>query len=321
MEKQWLFGVDLGGTTIKMALFTAVGELVEKWEVPTNKDENGAHIPAQIAEEVAKKSSEKGIAKDSIGGIGIGVPGPVDAATGEVIIAVNLGWRNFNVKQTLEQLTELPVSIDNDANVAALGEAWRGAGAGEDNVVVITLGTGVGGGVIANGQIVRGTVGAAGEIGHISTNPREGESCGCGSKGCLELYASATGIARLAKRYAEKEEFNGTALKQFIETTGDVTAKDVFEHLAKEDALAKAVVEEVAFHLGLAISQVGGILNPTRVVVGGGVSRAGEALLAPVREVYNQYTFQAIKNSLSIHAATLGNDAGIYGAASLVKKG
>ncbi|MGL4820651.1 MAG: ROK family glucokinase [Bacilli bacterium] len=319
MEKQWLYGVDLGGTTIKMALFTIEGELAEKWEVPTDKSDSGNNIPTQIAEEVKKNAAAKGITLDAVKGIGLGVPGPVNAETGEVIQAVNLGWRNLSVKQMLEEASGLPVAIDNDANVAALGEAWRGAGNGEANVVVITLGTGVGGGVITNGSIVRGAVGAAGEIGHISTNPHGNHPCGCGSQGCLELYASATGIARLAKQRHEAGTFTESALHAFISETGDVTAKDVFEHVAKGDALAQDVVNEVAFHLGLAVSQVGGILNPSRIVIGGGVSRAGEALLQPVRDVFERYTFKAIKDSMSIHAATLGNDAGIYGAASLVK--
>ena len=199
---RYLFGVDVGGTTVKLGFFDADGNLLDKWEIPTRKEDNGGHILEDVAATIKEKLTRDSIALQDVVGVGLGVPGPVDDA-GMVYKAVNLGWGEFNVVKTLSNLLGLPVRAGNDANVAALGEMWKGGGQGYKNLVAVTLGTGVGGGVIVDGKVVAGNNGAAGEIGHITVNPGEKESCSCGRRGCLEQYASATGIVRYASRYLE----------------------------------------------------------------------------------------------------------------------
>lgn len=304
------FGVDVGGTTIKMGLFYENGHVLDKWEIKTRTVENGKHILPDIADSINEKIKEKSIQINDVIGIGIGVPGPVKA-DGTILNAVNLGWGVFNVAHELESLTNIKVKAGNDANVAALGEMWQGGGRGSKNMVMITLGTGVGGGIINNGEIITGTNGAGGEIGHIHVEDNEVDTCGCGKKGCLEQMASATGVVRLANR-ALKESDMPSVLRD-----GEISAKTVFDAVKAKDELAMSVAEQFGKYLGTALANVAVVTDPEVFVIGGGVSKAGEILLDYIKKHYEKRTFAACKNT-KFALATLGNDAGIYGAAKLV---
>ena len=311
---KYCFGVDVGGTTIKIGLFSPEGEVIEKWEIPTRTDNNGSNILPDIAGAILSKLKERGITKDEVIGVGIGVPGPVDDM-GMVYRAVNLGWDVMNINETLGGLLGLPVKAGNDANVAALGEMWCGGGKGYKDLVLATLGTGVGGGVITNGKIVTGSKGAGGEIGHIHIVDDEPEACGCGNHGCLEQYASATGIVRLANRKlaSTKEESVLRAAKE----ANELSAKAVFDAVKDGDKVACEIAEEFGMYLGKGFAMIGAVVNPEVFVLGGGVSKAGEILCDYVSKNYEKYAFHGCKNA-SFKLATLGNDAGIYGAAKLV---
>lgn len=307
---QYVFGVDIGGTTVKLGFFDVEGNLLEKWEIPTRTEEEGSHILPDIAESIKKKIDEKQVAIEDIVGVGVGAPGPIDSE-GVVHKAVNLGWGTFSIKKTLEDLLPVSVMAGNDANVAALGEMWKGGGQGSNDLIVVTLGTGVGGGIIIGGRVLTGAVGAGGEIGHIHLNDEETESCGCGNKGCLEQYASATGITRLAvKKLAQSSK--DSMLRQ-----GEVTAKTVFDAVKSKDELAMEVAEEFGKYLGDGLAAIAGVVNPETIVIGGGVSKAGEVLLGYIKPYYEKNVFHANRN-VKFTLATLGNDAGIYGAAKLV---
>ncbi|MED3725324.1 ROK family glucokinase [Priestia filamentosa] len=316
MEEKWLIGVDLGGTTVKLAFVNQYGEIIYKWEIPTDKSNQGHNIPTDIAKSIDEQLEKCGEIKAKIMGIGIGAPGPVKETNGSVDVAVNLGWNKFPLKDLLEVETGLPVFVDNDANIAAIGEMWKGAGEGAKDLLCVTLGTGVGGGIIAHGDIVRGVNGAAGEIGHITSIPEGGAPCNCGKTGCLETVASATGIVRLAK---EKIAENGNTTMQCFYEDGTLTAKEVFDCAREGDEVAKAVIEEVAFHLGLALANTANGLNPEKIVLGGGVSRAGDILLQSIKDRFNQFAFPRVAKGAEITIATLGNDAGVIGGAWLVK--
>ncbi|MEH7461176.1 ROK family glucokinase [Bacillus thuringiensis] len=319
MEEKWLVGVDLGGTTIKLAFINIYGEFIHKWEIPTNTSEQGKHITLDIAKAIDKKLQELGELKSKLAGIGMGAPGPVHVASGLIYEAVNLGWKNYPLKDLLEVETGLPVVVDNDANIAALGEMWKGAGEGSKDIVCMTLGTGVGGGVIINGEVVHGVSGAGGEIGHITVVTENGFACNCGKSGCLETVSSATGIVRVAMQKMQETD-ETSVLRSLLEQEGHITSKDVFEALAKGDALAKKVVEKVASYLGLAVANLASTLNPEKIVIGGGVSKAGDALLQPIQHYFEQYAFSRAVKSTKLAIATLGNDAGVIGGAWLVKK-
>ncbi|CAM4130807.1 glucokinase [Bacillus manliponensis] len=319
MEERWLVGVDLGGTTIKLAFINMYGEFLHKWEIPTNKEEAGKHITLDIAKAIDKKLQDLGELKHRLVGIGMGAPGPVQVTTGMIYEAVNLGWKNYPLKDLLEVETGLPVVVDNDANIAALGEMWKGAGEGAKDIVCMTLGTGVGGGVIANGEIVHGASGAGGEIGHITVVTENGFPCNCGKSGCLETVSSATGIVRVAmKKLQETDE--DSVLRSVLKQEGQLTSKDVFDALAEGDALAAQIVEKVASYLGLAVANLSSTLNPEKVVIGGGVSKAGDALIQPIQRYFEQYAFSRAFKSTKLAIATLGNDAGVIGGAWLVRK-
>ncbi len=318
MEDKWLVGVDLGGTTIKLAFITMYGEILHKWEIPTNISEQGKHITLDIAKAINKKLEELGEEKSKLIGIGMGAPGPVNVMTGLVYEAVNLGWKDYPLKDLLEVETGLPVIVDNDANIAALGEMWKGAGDGAKDLVCVTLGTGVGSGVIANGEIIHGVSGAAGEIGHLTVIPEGGASCNCGKTGCLETVASATGIVRIALEELTNSQ-EASILRQVKEEQGAVTAKDVFDAVRQGDALAEKIVNKVAFYLGLSIANISNALNPEKVVIGGGVSKAGDVLLEAVQRYFEQFAFVRVAKSTKLAIATLGNDAGVIGGAWLVK--
>lgn len=311
-----LLGIDLGGTTVKMAILTEDGDIQQKWSINTNILDEGSHIVPEIIESILHHLSLYNMTSDDFIGIGMGSPGTVDREKGTVIGAYNLNWKTLQpIKEQIEKATKIPFQIDNDANVAALGERWKGAGENSPDVTFITLGTGVGGGIIAEGQLLHGAVGAAGEIGHITVDP-DGFDCTCGKKGCLETVASATGVVRLARSMAE--EFAGNSkLKELLDDGQDVTSKTVFQLAEDGDHLALMVVDKVSFYLGLACGNIGNMLNPTDIVIGGGVSAAGEFLRERVQTYFDQFTFPQVRESTKIKLAQLGNDAGIIGAASL----
>lgn len=319
MSEKWIVGVDLGGTTTKLAFINSYGEIIHKWEIATDISNGGKNIIINIAKAIDEKLLSLEVNKDKLIGIGMGAPGPVNTKTGVIYNAVNLGWKNhFPLKDLLEVETSLQAVIDNDANCAALGEMWKGAGNGAKDIVCVTLGTGVGGGVITNGQIVQGISGAAGEIGHITSMPVNGAPCNCGKKGCLETIASATGIVRLALEKLNNGLTQGE-LYDHYQSQGTVTAKNVFDSARNGDKTAQNIIDEVAFHLGLVLANIGNTLNPEKIVLGGGVSRAGEVLLNPIKENFDRFSFPRVKESTEIAIATLGNDAGVIGAAWLIK--
>ncbi|MGN1378570.1 MAG: ROK family glucokinase [Dorea sp.] len=307
---KYCFGVDIGGTTVKIGLFTTEGELLEKWEIKTRTENKGEAILPDIAESLKRKMEEKGLDVQEMSGIGIGIPAPVDAK-GVVQNTANLGWGYKEVKREMEELTGLPVEAGNDANVAALGEMWLGAGKGRENMIMVTLGTGVGGGVIVNGRPLVGAHGAGGEIGHLCVNYEETEHCGCGKTGCLEQYASATGIARLARKRLEKDDADTVLRGRHL------SAKSVFDALKEGDKVAEEIVEEFGEYLGHALANLAAVTDPAVIVIGGGVSRAGEILLGYVEKNFQKKAFFSNKDTEFV-LATLGNDAGICGAAKLI---
>ena len=310
---KYCFGVDVGGTTVKLGLFDLEGNVQDKWEIITRTEENGKNILPDVAKSVLDKMAEKNIAKDEVAGIGIGVPGPVNDK-GVVLKAVNLGWDIMDVKEILGGLTGLAVQAGNDANVAALGEMWRGGGQGFENMVLVTLGTGVGGGIIVDGKVVAGFNGAGGEIGHITVNHDEIEACTCGQYGCLEQYTSATGIVRVAKRKLAKTN-DETSLRNFPE----LTAKDVFDEAKSGDAVALGLVDEVCGILGSTLSNIACVVNPEVVVIGGGVSKAGSILIESIQKHFVETSFHACRNTKFVIAG-LGNDAGMVIKQRLRKK-
>lgn len=307
---KYVFGVDIGGTTVKLGFFDTEGNILEKWEIPTRKDLGGKYILPDIAESITDKLMEKGISKEEVVGVGVGVPGPVDA-DGVVFKAVNLGWDIFSVSNTLGDLINLPVKAGNDANVAALGEMWKGGGKGHDDLVAVTLGTGVGGGIIVQGKLLAGATGAGGEIGHIHVEDNEEDRCGCGKKGCLEQYGSATGIVRIANRVLAATD-EASVLRE-----GELTAKSVCDAAKAKDAVAIKIMEQFGAYLGRGLAAIACVVNPEVFVIGGGVSKAGEMLFDYIRPHYEKYVFHGSKNT-KFALATLGNDAGIVGAARLV---
>lgn len=307
---QYVFGVDIGGTTVKLGLFDTEGNLLDKWEIPTRTEESGSYILPDIAKDIQRKIEEKQISKEMVVGVGVGAPGPIDNQ-GVVHRAVNLGWGVFSIKDTLEEILKVPVMAGNDANVAALGEMWKGGGQGSSDLIVVTLGTGVGGGIIVDGKILTGVTGAGGEIGHIHVEDNESETCGCGNVGCLEQYASATGVTRLANRKLKESE-RDSALRG-----GEISAKTVFDAVKAGDALAIEVAEEFGKYLGNCLAAIAGVVNPEAIVLGGGVSKAGEILINYIKPYYEKNVFHGSRN-VKFSLATLGNDAGIYGAAKLV---
>ena len=314
--KKYIASADIGGTTVKLGIFTIEGELTEKWEILTRKEDSGEHILPDIAESLDKKFSEKGINKEEVAGLGIGVPGPV-GEDGTVFRCVNLGWGVFNVADRCKELTGLDTKVGNDANVAALGETWKGGGEGYANAVMVTLGTGVGGGIIIDGKIVYGTNGAGGEIGHIPVNEEETEFCGCGKKGCLEQYASATGLVRTAEKLLKKAAEDPSAKASVLEARPYISAKAVCDAAREGDVLAGQAVSESMETLGKALAMIACVLNPQVFIIGGGLAKSGDLLLSSMTEAFKKNTFWASKET-TFELAKLGNLAGIYGAAKLV---
>ncbi len=309
--EQVCFGIDIGGTAVKVGLFNTEGALLNKWDFATRKTENGKDILADAAQFIKDKIVELQLNRANIIGVGVGIPGPVKD-NGEVLELANLGLGHFNIEEEMTSLTGFKVKAGNDANAAALGEYWMGGGKGYRNMVLVTLGTGVGGGIIINGNILAGSNGAAGEVGHILVNEEETNTCGCGKMGCLEQYASATGILRLAKKILSE-----TTEPSLLRGRDEISAKTVFDCAKDGDKLALEVVERACHYLGIAMSHIAQVIDPEAFVIGGGVSKAGDILTETIKKYYNSNVMNALKNK-EFKLATLGNDAGIYGAAKLI---
>lgn len=312
--KEYAFGIDLGGTTAKIGLFTTTGDLLEKWEVPTDTSDQGVRILPNLAAAVQDKMAQRSLRPDQIEGVGLGVPGPVQDSSVVAIVCANLGgWGDCDAGAQLSQLLGgLRVQVGNDANVAALGEIWMGAAKGCRSAVMVTLGTGVGGGVVADGKLIEGAHGAGGEIGHITVNPQETAQCGCGKHGCLEQYSSATGVVRCMNKLLEQNPDVPCTLRG-----RDFAAKDVFDAARSGDKLAQQEVEDMTLTLALALGNIAAITDPEMFLVGGGVARAGDVLLEPLSRHYQANAFLSCRNT-PICLASLGNDAGIYGAVRLI---
>ena len=308
---KYVFGVDIGGTTVKLGLFNIDGEVLDKWEITTRKEDGGAYILKDIAESVEAKMAEKNIDKSDVTGVGMGVPGPVKE-DGTVMKCVNLGWGMFNAAEELSGLLGFPVKAGNDANMAALGEYWQGGGKEYKSIIMVTLGTGVGGGIIINGKMMAGVNGAGGEIGHMTVDLDEQDKCNCGKKGCLEQYASATGIVRLANRALQSSDKPSK-----LRDVKTISAKEIFDAAKEGDELAQSLAEEHGKYLGLALANVACVVDPDAFVIGGGVSKAGDILIDITKKYFEEFAFHACRNA-SFKLATLGNDAGIFGAAASI---
>jgi glucokinase len=319
MDEKWLVGVDIGGTTIKLGIVDQYDQIIHQWAINTNLNERGRHIPTEIATSIHQTLKEIGQTKDKILGIGVGAPGPVNLKNGSVDTAVNLGWENFPLVKYMEQETSLPVVAENDANVAAIGEMWRGAGCGAKDLICVTLGTGVGGALIVDSEIVRGVSGAAGEIGHIVSIVDGGRFCNCGKTGCLETVASAPGIVHLALEVLSQTTMP-SKLRMFNDENQILSSKVIFEAAKAGDEVAQKVLDQVTFYLGLALANLANGLNPEKIVIGGGVSKIGDTLLTPLKTQFNRFAFPRVAQDVELVIASLGNDAGVLGAAWLAKK-
>lgn len=308
---KYCFGVDIGGTFVKLGLFTAEGELLEKWQIPTRREDESSHVLPDIAASVLAKMDEKGIVKEDVTGIGFGTPGPV-TEEGVAVCPANLDWVNKPVAKELTELTGLPSRGGNDVNVAGLGEMWRGGAKGYKNVVVVPIGTGVGAAIIVNGKIITGTRGAAGEVGHIHVDDEIQEPCGCKAVGCVEQFSSATGLVRMAKK-ALADESVVTSLRDLEE----VTAKDVIDAAKAGDEIADKIFDKFCDYLGYSLAATAAVIDPEIFIIGGGVSKAGQVLVDRVQGYFKKYAWPGIRG-IEFALAELGNDAGIYGAASMM---
>ncbi len=319
MEKseKWLVGVDLGGTNIKFAFLSENGDILYRWSIPTDVSDAGNNIIPDMASSISQKLQENKQTTSNVKGIGIGAPAFMNMETGFIYEAINLGWKNIDIRSMLEQRLKLPVVIDNDANVAALGEMWKGAGIGSKDLLCITIGTGIGGGIIINGEIIHGTNGMAGEIGHITVNPENGILCNCGKHGCLETISSATGMVRQA--IAEIDNHQESLLFTSYQQNGHITAKTIVQAAIENDTYALKIIDRSSYYLGLALANIANTINPSRIVIGGGVSKAGSLLLDSIRKYFNEFALPRVQMGADLAIATLGNDAGVIGAAWLVK--
>lgn len=308
---KYCFGVDIGGTFIKLGLFDAQGELLDKWEIKTRREDHSEHILPDIAAAIEAKLLEKGIDKAEVAGIGFGTPGPV-TEDGVAVCPANLDWVNKPVAKELTALTGLPARGGNDVNVAGLGEMWRGGAKGHQNVVVVPIGTGIGAAIICNGKVITGATGAAGEVGHIHVDDEIQEPCGCGAVGCVEQFSSATGLVRMAKK-AIAEDPRDTVLR----TLEAVTAKDVLDAAKAGDPVADEIFDKFCDYLGYSLAATAAVIDPEIFIIGGGVSKAGQVLVDRVQKYFQKYVWPGRRN-IPFALAQLGNDAGIYGAASMM---
>ncbi|QQK81171.1 ROK family glucokinase [Salicibibacter cibi] len=309
---KYVVGVDVGGTSTKFGLFTTEGEKMDKWKIATDRKDNGMYLTGHITESIKERFVKHSISEGGLTGIGIGVPGFVDEASGIVDIAVNIGWENYPLSTNLADAFHVPVFINNDANLAAAGEHWQGAGKKEASIFFVTLGTGVGGGIIVNGDLVTGPSGTAGEIGHTITVPH-GRLCSCGREGCLEEYVAAKGLQRSLRDYLRNFEGSSSLHK-------DSEVIDIYEAAKAGDALAVDIVNEAAYYLAYALANAATMINPEKIVIGGGISAAGETLMRPLVAHFKRFVLKEADKYLSFEFAQLGNDAGIYGATWLAMR-
>lgn len=312
-----IIGIDIGGTTVKIGMISNIGEIIKKWEIPTNTLNAGKSIIGDIWHSIENELTVEKVDKSTILGIGVGAPGFIDADNGFIFEAVNIGWKDFDLTNQLKEKAGVPVFLENDANIAVLGENWKGAGKQARNLIAITLGTGVGSGVIVKGSILNGENGMAGELGHITIDPN-GSPCNCGRTGCLETIVSATGIVRQAmETVAENPE---SKIAKFVQKEGFITTKDIFKLAKTGDPLSVKIIEHTADTLGLVIANIGVTVNPSSVLIGGGVSKAGDQLLTEITKAFEKYALPRVVEACQIKIAQLGNDAGIIGGAFLVKQ-
>ncbi|MCR5304557.1 MAG: ROK family glucokinase [Lachnospiraceae bacterium] len=310
---KYIYGVDIGGTTVKIGRFTMTGELLEKFEIPTRTEEDGKKILPDVRTAIYDHIDQVNADVEEFMGIGVDVPGPVDKK-GIIHNAANLGWKTFNLENELHRLfgEEFPVKALNDADAAALGELWSGSGKGYDDLMVVTLGTGIGGGVICNGHIVTGGMGSGGEIGHFHLIDDEEETCGCGNKGCFEQYCSATGLVRMATKYlSENPDVDSTLRNE------EISAKSIMDEFKKGDPAARAIAEKYGYLLGKGLAVISSILDPELILIGGGVAKAGTVLIDLLKDSYMEFVFHTGRD-VKFELCKLGNDAGIYGAAFYV---
>ncbi len=305
-------GVDIGGTTVKIGFFTETGRLLKKWEIPTDTQGRREKLYGDIASSIREQMAGCQLEMPDLLGVGVGIPGPV-LPDGSVPSVVNLGLYNLNIDKELpDYLDGVRVHAVNDANSAALGEQWQGSGKDCDSMVMLTLGTGVGSGIIQNGKLITGSFGMAGELGHITVNPDETEICNCGGHGCMEQYASATGVVHVAEKFLAAED-----VPSIMREISPLTAKDVFDAAKAGDVLAQKAVEKSMYYLGMVMAFVSHVTDPQCFVIGGGVSKAGQYLLDVLRPQYEKFV-SIQKPQADIRLASLGNDAGIYGAARVI---
>lgn len=308
--KKYVIGIDLGGTKISTALSTFEGEVLKNVVVPTKADEGEVPVLNRIIGTIEEVLTKGKVEIDEVEAIGIGSPGPLDANTGVIITTPNLPFKNYNVVKPIKERFGVPVYLDNDANVAAIGEFMFGAGKGKRNIVYFTVSTGVGGGAVLNGNIYRGNTCNALEVGHTTVAPN-GPRCNCGNVGCLEAVASGTAIG---KRGQEAVSTNvETSLKEYDK----VTSYEVFKEAEKGDEVAKDIVENALTYLGIGVANAVATFDPEMVIIGGGVTQVGDILFNKVREVVNKRCFKNMAESCEIAPAGLGTDAGVVGAVGL----
>jgi glucokinase len=322
--KKYIIGVDLGGTNIVSAAMTEDGsEIHAVRSIPTKSeagDEGVAGRMVALVEEVmAETQRETGAARGDFIGVGVGAPGPLDREHGIVLIAPNLGWNNFPLRQRMQDRLSLPTSLDNDANCATFGEWWQGAARGARNVVGLTIGTGIGGGLILNGALYHGTSDMAGEVGH-TTIDMNGRYCKCGNYGCLEAYASGPAIATRAREVLVREGMK-SAIRDMVEgRLAEITAQTVYEAAKGGDQLASEIVRDTGRYLGAGVANLLNIFNPDRVVIAGGVTAAGDALFVPLKAEVRRRAFTPAVNAAEIVAGELPGTAGVVGAVASFKQ-
>lgn len=312
-----IIGIDIGGTAIKIGLITEDGDIKNKWEIPTNTDDNGTYIIKETWDSIQEKLTRFNIEEESLLGIGIGVPGFTDVESGYIYEAVNIGWKDIDLLSQFQNISNLPVFVANDANIAALGENWKGAGQQAKHLIAVTLGTGIGGGIIVNGSLLNGVNGTAGEIGHITVDPN-GHLCNCGRKGCFETISSATGIVRQALTQIDK--YPESRLAKHYRQVGEITAKDIFDLANKGDSICEQIIHHTADVIGYVISNLAITINPEKILIGGGVSKAGQKFIGLIESSFKKYSLPRVSDICEVKVAQLGNDAGMIGAAYLVKE-
>lgn len=311
--KPYVFGVDLGGNAIKIGLFQTTGNLVEKWTIPARLEDHGSHLLADVVDAIRAKMAERSLTWDVVEGVGMGVPGPVDQ-DGTVMRCVNLGWDILNVPQAVRELEPAieKLKVANDVNAATLGEMWQGGAQWNNSAVMVTLGVGIGSGIVVDNKVFVGSTGAAGEIGHMCVNPKETERCTCGNYGCLEQYCSDTGLVHTAQLVLEERPEEPSLLRD-----GEITPKAICQAAKKGDAAATEVLDRFGQLMGQALTAVACTVNPQVFVIGGQMAQAGMAILKPIETYFRRYAFHAFRNTPFV-LAELGEDAGIYGSVRML---